>query len=41
MTNDPLRIGSHTFHSRLIVGSGKYKDFAETRAALDASGAAA
>jgi len=35
----PLTIGDHTFHSRLIIGSGKYKDFTETRAALDASGA--
>ncbi len=24
--NDTLKIGSHTFASRLIVGSGKYKD---------------
>jgi thiazole synthase len=39
MTNDTLHIGKYTFQSRLIVGSGKYKDFAETRAALDASGA--
>ncbi|RMF88116.1 MAG: thiazole synthase [Nitrospirae bacterium] len=39
MEDTPLRIGDHTFRSRLIVGSGKYKDFAETRAALDASGA--
>jgi thiazole synthase len=36
---DLLRIGSHTFRSRLFVGTGKYKDVAETRAALDASGA--
>jgi len=36
---DVLRIGAHTFHSRLFVGTGKYKDVAETRAALDASGA--
>jgi thiazole synthase len=35
----PLKIGSHTFHSRLIVGTGKYKDVAETEAALLASGA--
>jgi thiazole synthase len=35
----PLKIGSHTFHSRLIVGTGKYKDVDETRAALTASGA--
>jgi thiazole synthase len=36
---DSLTIGSHTFRSRLFVGTGKYKDVAETRAALDASGA--
>ncbi|MET0341003.1 MAG: thiazole synthase [Polyangiales bacterium] len=36
---DILRIGSHTFRSRLFVGTGKYRDVAETRAALDASGA--
>jgi thiazole synthase len=39
MNDDSLRIGNYTFQSRLIVGSGKYKDFPETRAALDASGA--
>jgi thiazole synthase len=36
---DSLTIGTHTFRSRLFVGTGKYKDVAETRAALDASGA--
>jgi thiazole synthase len=35
----PLRIGNRTFTSRLIVGTGKYRDVAETRAALEASGA--
>jgi thiazole synthase len=35
----PLKIGAHTFHSRLIVGTGKYKDVEQTRAALIASGA--
>lgn len=39
MTDDVLRIGSFTFRSRLFVGTGKYKDVAETRAALEASGA--
>lgn len=33
-----LRIGDHTFKSRLIVGTGKYKDLATTEAALEASG---
>ena len=38
-TDDLLRIGEHTFHSRLFVGTGKYKDVDETRRALEASGA--
>jgi thiazole synthase len=37
--NDTLMIGPLKFHSRLFVGTGKYKDVAQTRAALDASGA--
>jgi len=37
--NDPLVIAGRTFRSRLIVGTGKYKDFAETREAVLASGA--
>jgi thiazole synthase len=36
---DALKIGSYTFGSRLFVGTGKYRDVAETRAALEASGA--
>jgi len=32
-------LGSHRFHSRLIVGSGKYDSFATQRAACEASGA--
>jgi len=36
---DLLRIGSHTFRSRLFIGTGKYKSVDETRAALEASGA--
>ena len=36
---DPLVIAGKTYGSRLLVGTGKYKDFAETRAAIDASGA--
>jgi thiazole synthase len=39
MEEDVLKIGGHTFRSRLFVGTGKYKDVDETRAALDASGA--
>ena len=34
-----LNIAGKTYKSRLLVGTGKYKDFAETRAAIDASGA--
>jgi len=37
---DPLVIGGTSYHSRLLIGTGKYKDFAETRAAVEASGAA-
>jgi len=36
--NDNLIIAGKSYSSRLLVGTGKYKDFAETRAALDASG---
>jgi thiazole synthase len=38
-TEDVLKIGEHTFASRLFVGTGKYRDFAQTQAALEASGA--
>lgn len=36
---DQLTIAGKSYQSRLLVGTGKYKDFAETRAAIDASGA--
>ena len=36
---DALVIAGKTYSSRLLIGTGKYKDFAETRAAVDASGA--
>jgi hypothetical protein len=36
---DPLVIGGKSYGSRLLIGTGKYKDFAETRAAVEASGA--
>jgi thiazole synthase len=36
---DPLVIGGKAYGSRLLVGTGKYKDFAETKAAIEASGA--
>ena len=37
--NDPLVIAGRSFSSRLIVGTGKYKNVEETEAAIDASGA--
>ena len=36
---DAFALGDKTYDSRLLVGTGKYKDFAETRAAIEASGA--
>ncbi len=35
---DPLRIGSHTFSSRLIVGTGKYSSYERMQEALATSG---
>ncbi len=37
--NENLIIAGKNYHSRLLVGTGKYKDFAETKAAVEASGA--
>ncbi len=37
-TQDTLTIAGRAYSSRLLVGTGKYKDFEQTRAALDASG---
>lgn len=39
MTADPLLIAGRAFSSRLLVGTGKYKDMAETKAVIEASGA--
>ena len=36
---DSWTVAGRTFHSRLIVGTGKYKDFAQNAAAVEASGA--
>ena len=36
---DPLVIAGKTYNSRLLIGTGKYKDFDETRRAVEASGA--
>ena len=37
--SDPFVIAGKTYASRLLVGTGKYKDFNETRAAIEESGA--
>jgi thiazole synthase len=37
--DDPLVLAGRAYRSRLLVGTGKYKDFEQTRAAIDASGA--
>ncbi|MCF8471937.1 MAG: sulfur carrier protein ThiS [Sphingomonadaceae bacterium] len=37
--NDSWSVAGRNFHSRLIVGTGKYKDFEQNAAALVASGA--
>ena len=39
VSDDSWSVAGRTFRSRLIVGTGKYKDFAENAAALEASGA--
>jgi thiazole synthase len=39
MENDVLRIAGKEFHSRLIVGTGKYRSFQEMARAHEASGA--
>ena len=37
--DDSWTVAGHRFRSRLIVGTGKYKDFAQNAAAVEASGA--
>lgn len=39
MQHDTLTIAGQEYSSRLLVGTGKYKDLAETQAATEASGA--
>ncbi|GGD01625.1 thiazole synthase [Aquisalinus flavus] len=39
MTDDTFEIAGRKFSSRLIIGTGKYKDYAENAAAAEASGA--
>ncbi len=36
---DALLIADRSYRSRLLVGTGKYRDFQQTKAAIDASGA--
>lgn len=38
-TNDTFELAGKTYHSRLLVGTGKYKDMNETKLATEASGA--
>jgi len=38
-TQDNWSVGGRTFHSRLIVGTGKYADYAQNAAAAEAAGA--
>jgi len=37
--NDPLIIAGKSYNSRLLIGTGKYRDLEETRLAIEASGA--
>ncbi|WP_293267859.1 thiazole synthase [Neptunomonas sp.] len=37
--NDPFIVADRTFTSRLMIGTGKYKDMEETRLAIETSGA--
>jgi thiazole synthase len=39
VSDKPLVVAGREFRSRLIIGTGKYKDYAENAAALEASGA--
>jgi thiazole synthase len=38
-SNDMLVVAGRSYRSRLLIGTGKYKDLQQTRAALEASGA--
>lgn len=39
LKKDSFKVAGKSYSSRLIVGTGKYKDFAENQAAVEASGA--
>lgn len=38
LQDEPLEVGGRRFRSRLLVGTGKYRDFEQMRAALELSG---
>ena len=38
-SDKPFTLAGRTFQSRLLVGTGKYRDMEETRLAIEASGA--
>jgi thiazole synthase len=37
--SDPFHLAGRTYDSRLIIGTGKYRDFVQTRHAVEAAGA--
>lgn len=39
LSKDTLKLGGREYQSRLLVGTGKYKDMEETKLAIEASGA--
>ncbi len=39
IAEDALSIGGQSYHSRLLIGPGKYKDLEQTRKAIETSGA--
>ena len=39
MKDTPFTLAGRTYESRLLVGTGKYRDLEETRVAIEASGA--
>ena len=38
-SDKPFTLAGRTYQSRLLVGTGKYRDLEETRLAIEASGA--
>lgn len=39
VSDDRWQVGRHVFSSRLLIGTGKYRDFEQTREAIETSGA--